>query len=135
MGKIWTYIVLTAGLILMLKLAGIPTGVEWLLVQLGLSDTYNVSGSTFAIAVGILLATSTGVGIVIGIFGRTAPEYALLAPFAIASLVVFASTFGAVINYMSNFDTWLYYPIFVIFGVFGMGFFVALVEWAFGREA
>lgn len=136
MGKVWTYITITIGLTFILKLGGIPTGIDWILTLVGFNTTGTaVNNSLFYAAIIALFAVSTGASIVIGAFGRSAPEYALLAPFASANLVVFLSTFVAVINYTSSFENWFRYPILVVFGVLAVGFIFALVEWVFGRES
>lgn len=134
MSKVWTFVTITVGLTLLMKLAGIPTGLDWMLSFLGLTDGATANNSTFFLAIATLLSISTGVSIVIGIFGRAAPEYAILAPFAVANLLVFASTFVSIISYTSSFENWIRYPIFLIFGVLTVGFVLAVIEWTFGRN-
>lgn len=134
MGKVWTYLTMTAGLIFLMKIAGIPTGVDWILTTLGFTETgVAVSTGAFTIAIIALFSLSSGAAIVIGAFGRTAPEYALLAPFAVTSLVVFLATFASIADYMSSFSSWIYYPVLGIMGVFAVGFIWSTVEFVFGR--
>lgn len=133
MAKVWTYMIIMLGTILLMNLAGLPTGVDYILNFFGLSTNgTTVSTAAFAIAIAALFVISTGSSIVIGFFGGTAPEYAQKAPFAGASLIVLLSTFAAIINYGKTFETWVYYPILFIVGLFSIGFIFALVEWVFG---
>lgn len=134
MAKLWTYITMMVGVTFLLKIAGIPTGIDWILTFIGYSNGNVVNNSTFYTAVIALFAISTGASIIIGSFGRTAPEYAILAPFATANLVVFAATFIAIANYMSNFGSWLYYPVLGIMLVYGIGFLFATVSYVFGGD-
>lgn len=134
MAKLWTYVTLMVGLTFLLKIAGIPTGVDWFLSFIGYSDGLIANNSTFYIAIVVLFAFSVGASIVIGAFGRTAPEYSLLAPFATANFIVFVGTFISIANYMSNFGTWLHYPILAIMLVFGVGFLITTISYVFGRD-
>lgn len=134
MAKLWTFSTMAVGMLFLLRIMGIPTGVDWLLTFVGYSDGNIVNNSLFYTAVIALLALSTGASIIIGVFGRTAPEYAVLAPFATGSLIVFAATFVAIANYMSNFGEWLYYPVLGIMLVYGVGFLYATVAYVFGGD-
>lgn len=134
MAKLWTYMTIMVGLVFVLKLSGIPTGLDWFLTWIGFSDAgVGVTLSQFVITIVAMLTLAAGTGIAIGFFGGSAPEYAMLAPFAAVNLVLFASVFVGIVNYMSSAPEWLYYPILVIFSVLTLGYIWAVVEWVFGR--
>lgn len=134
MEKVWTYVMLSVGLALIMNLAGIPTGLDWLLSSVGLSTSGStVNLSTFFIAIVALFTLATGGAFIIGFFGRSAPEYSFLAPFASVSVLIFVTTFISVVNYMQSQQSYFFYPILVIFGVLSVGFIFAIVEWVFGR--
>jgi len=135
MGKIYTYTIILVGLVLFLKIAGIPTGVDDFLSRIGFGDVTDIRGSQFVIALVALFSVSVGGAIIIGFFGRTAPEYTFLAVFATANMILFISTIASIINHMPSTDAWIYYPIFLILGAYGIGFVIALIEWVYGREA
>lgn len=134
MAKIWTYVTVMVGLTFLLKIAGIPTGLDWLLDFFG-GGTSAVNSSGFYIAIIAGLGIVTTATIVIGAFGRTAPEYAIKAPFAIANLALLISTFVSISSYMSNFSTWLFYPISSIMLVYSVGFVFALYTWVFEGDS
>lgn len=134
MAKLWTYVTISTGIIFLLTIAGIPTGLNWILSYVGYNTTNGLNTSDLYTAIIVLLGLPTLGSVVMSLFGRSAPEYAFLATFAIESLIVFAGTFVALANYMSNFGAWLYYPILGIMLVYGIGFLLATVAFVFGGD-
>lgn len=122
MAKVWTYITVMLGMTFLLKLAGIPTGLDWLFNYFGFGSGEAINNSTFYIRLGASLAVIGVATLVATAFGRTAPEYVIKAPFVVANILIFIATFVSITNYMSNFSSWLYWPIFMIMFVFGVGF-------------
>lgn len=134
MAKVWTYLTVMLGLTLLMKWAGIPTGLDWILNFYGFGDTA-INNSTFYTRMLVSIGLITFASIVIGALGRTAPEYAIIAPFAAINVFVLISTFYSVIAYTSNFDTWISYPIRAVMSIFGIGYVWALFSYIFGRDS
>ena len=135
MGKMGNYIMITVGLVLLLKIAGIPTGLDWIASFTGLSSSSsNVNTSSFIGAVIILLSVSVTGAIIIGTFSQTASDYVVKSGFGIATVLLFVSTFVGVTSYMSQFDSWLFYPILLVMGVMSVDFIWSTVNWVFSGE-
>ena len=139
MSKVWNMILIMTGLTLLLKFAGIPTGLDSFFTFLGLqtaNGTLAFTGDQSAlwIKIGLVLASSIGTAVVIGYFTKASFEWVIVAPFAAATGILFVSTFVSIVNYANNFETWVKYPIFMIFSIIGIGFLWGLLEWVFNRQ-
>jgi len=135
MGKVGNYIIITIGLVLLLKIAGIPTGLDWIASFVGLSTTSSaVNTSSFIAAVIILLSVSVTGAIIIGTFSQTANDYVVKSGFGIATVLLFVSTFVGIMSYMSQFQSWLFYPVLLIMGVMSIDFIWSTVNWVFSGE-
>lgn len=137
MAKLWTYLTIMIGITALLTLAGIDTGLGWFLNIVGMgSGSASFSTSSLLIAIGLVLASAGVVGaggIFLGFFTMIPFEYVFLAPFATGTLIAFIGVFTAVINYANGFPGWIYYPIWIIFGVLAIGYAMAAIEWVFNR--
>lgn len=136
MGKLWTFITLNIGLMILLQAAGIAGFFGLAYSFFGLTDSTTINTSQFVTAVIALFGLSTASSVIIGFFGRTSPEFAFLAPFAAANLIVFIGTFVGIIKYAgeNNFASWIAFPIYAVFSVLLIGFIFSLVDWVFGRD-
>ena len=135
MSKVWNTMLLILGTTFLLKLGGVPIGLDWLFTYVGLSGTYWASNSAFWTAIATLFATASAAGIIIGFFTKASFEWAVLTSFAGATLITFAGAFVAIINYANNFDSWVAYLILTIYGIMGATFIFSLVEWVFNRSS
>lgn len=135
MSKVWNMILVLTGVTLLMKIAGIPTGLDWLFDFLGLTSSgFTGSQSGLWIKIGLLLAASVGVAVVVGFFTKASFEWMIVAPFATGTAYIFISTFVSIINYASNFDSWISYTMISIYGILGIGFMWGLLEWVFNRQ-
>lgn len=111
MAKMYSYLVIGTGLILLFYAAGLPTGVDWFLSFLGISNTFDaarVAFSTFAVTAFSVLAAATVGGIVIGIFTRATPESYLMAGIATSLLTMYLATYASIITYaFGNAPNWV----------------------------
>jgi hypothetical protein len=130
MARVYTYMIVGLGLMLLTKFAGIPTGVDWLLTWFGVgSDPSQISFSAFYIAIAGILALATTTGIIIGSFTRTTPEVYLIAPLAI-SFLSFVSAFTSIVTYASsNYSGWIANVAILIFVPMTAGFVLSIIEW------
>ena len=133
--RLWTYMIIMMGITIVMKFTGIPTGVDSFLAGVGLANnTASVTTSAFFVSIAALLVLATATGIGMGLIGGVTPEFAILAPFASVWLLLFASNIIALLNYSSSLDTWMYYPIFAVFGTLAVGFGMTIVDYVMGRE-
>jgi len=135
MSKVWNTMIMILGTTFLLKLGGLPIGLDWLFSFIGISGSYWYSNNAFWVAIATLFATATAAGIVIGFFTKASFEWAVLTSFASATLITFAGAFVAIINYANNFDSWVAYLILSLYGIMGALFIFSLVEWVFNRSS
>jgi len=130
---LWTYITVAVGLALLMNLAGIPTGSDFILTETGLLDNSVNNSSFYSEILTILLGIGLGT-IIIGLFGRVSPEYLIKASVATSTGLLFISVYTGIIMYMNSFEKWLYYPILALLGVLAVGYMWSLIEWVLGGD-
>ena len=110
MARVYTYILIMTGMMILLELGGIQTGLNALLVLIGISITglgttsANITTSTlsdvlFSSSSGLLIAGIATGAIIAGLFTRSSPENFILLPLITGIGFAFAGTFVSVINY------------------------------------
>ena len=127
MAKIFTYIVILYGTLLLLSLAGIPIGMEDLLGK------FDLTGGTFWAAVIGITTLSFGIGVTLSRLIATSPDFYVSSSFAVGSLIPLTIGFSGVINYAHLLSDWVYYIVLVVFGVLGAGYLVACADWILNR--
>lgn len=138
MSKVFTYAILSVGMMLVLNIMGIPTGVSSILSWIGLSgSSQTVDVSLFITTIlAVFAGTALVTGIFIGLLTRsTAPESYLIAPL-MAQLAVFVGTFTSVINYASaaTGNDWSSKVILVIMAPVAIGYGISLISYWRGAE-
>lgn len=140
MAKIFTYIIISVGLLLLLYIAGIQTITGAVIAQLGISNTESLSGidssalgTKVAAIIAILIGTSTA--IVIGTFGRSSGDTIAWATVASSLLVLFTSEFcNIAIALAKETEAWIGYLLFVIMAPFIVGYVIAIFDWIKGQD-
>jgi len=136
MSKVFTYAILSVGMMLIMNIMGIPTGVTTILSWVGLADpSQSIDTSLFFTAI-IAVFTATAVtGIIIGTLTRSSPESYIIAPL-VAGLVVFVGTFTSIINYSkaSTGADWAYYVVLVILAPVAIGYGISLISYWRGAD-
>ena len=136
MSKVFTYVMLSVGMILIMNSMGIPTGVSTILSWIGLADpTQAIDTSLFFIAVAAVFSASAVVGIIIGTLTRSSPESYIAAAFT-GGLLVFAGTFTSVINYIqaATGNDWAAKVMLVIMAPVAIGYGISLVSYWRGAD-
>lgn len=141
--KVYNYIMLITGMILILELFGINTGVDALLSTFGvqgLSDgvpTFNFSVSAFWDGIfsvtGILTTLATFGVVIIGSLVSRSPENFIILPFITATLVLFGSAFVTIIDSTSGMGA-LSIIIYLFMVPLAVGFTHSLVEFFRGTD-
>jgi hypothetical protein len=134
MSKVYNYMILSVGLVLLMKFAGIPTGADSLLIYMGYADNASqISTGTFFLAVAALFAIGVVSGITISFFTKTSSESYLIAPIALGIFTVISSTFVSIINYTNNMG-FVNYLVWLIFAPLLIGFGIAIIQFWRGTE-
>ncbi len=153
MAKVWKYVYVTVGLVILLKLAGLPTGADSVLRLIGVTfdiggkiQNVTTSASTFSDVIfkntgdaslrGILIAIAAATGgIIAGLFTRAKPENLILLPFITTTLVLFFATTVSIMQYtISLGQTWVTAIMVVFLLPFTVGFILATLEFFRGTD-
>jgi len=134
MAKLFTYVILMLGLLMLLKLGGFIQ-VSSILDTYGLGDITQDMGSSgfFASLIVVLGLASAVSAIVIGYFTKSSSEYTFLAGFAVGSLFILVPAFVQVYSIATGFSDWIKYPVWVVFSILGVGYGYAVFDWVFNR--
>lgn len=134
MAKVYGFVVLSVLMMLVMNLAGIPTGVNSILEWVGItSEGQDISNSQFFAAIAAIFATSALTGIIVGFFTRASPESFIAAGFT-GLLTVFIGTFISVINYAEQTGDVFYNIILVVLAPITIGYGVSLVSYWRGAD-
>ena len=145
MAKVWKYVIISVGLIFLLKIAGLSTGNESLFDLLGL--VFNTDGTVSQVGLnnsalfnfifgntGILVAAIGG-AVIAGLFTRAKPENLIILPLITTVLVIFIQAgYSIMIDANSLGQTWISTIIFLLMLPFTTGFLLALVDYFRGVD-
>lgn len=133
MPRMYSYLVIGTGLILLFYAAGLPTGVDWFLTFIGVTsalDGSRVAFSTFFLAASAVLASATIGGILVGFFTRASPESFLIAGFSTSLLTVFLGTYASIITYAAtNAPSWVAITVALIMLPLNIGFISTVLDY------
>lgn len=136
MSKVFTYAILSVGMMLIMNIMGIPTGVTTILSWVGLANpTQSIDTSLFFTAIVAVFAATAITGIIIGTLTRSSPESYIIAPL-VSGLVVFVGTFTSIINYTqtSTGSDLAYYVTLVILAPVAIGYGISLISYWRGAD-
>jgi len=146
--KLGGWVVLLSTMVLFLTLLGLPTGLSRVLDSMGVTisqetngiDVVDIEQSSIWDEIfgttGILVALiGTVIGsVAIGLFGKGYDVSLVYAPFIVAIAGMYASTFWGIISYVKSFEQlWMTSIVGLIFGVLGVGFLMACLDYFGGR--
>lgn len=138
MAKLSTYVMVTAGLMILLSLSGLPTTIGWVLGQLGvnLGNIQNFSSSGFYVAMFAAITLLISVtGIRIGIFGTPSTTTFAAAGAAVPLAVLIGDMISIVTLANSGGPNWVGYIVFLILVPFVFGYMITLFDWVRGGSA
>ena len=133
MSKVYNYIIVSVGLVLLLQYAGLPTGASlfWLGVTNG--DISNVSAGQFYLAIMGLFTLGVGATIVIGYFTKSSSESYIVAPIAGGLFTVITSTLIAITVYTKDMG-WIHYISNLLFIPLLIGLGIAVINFWRGTD-
>jgi hypothetical protein len=127
--KIFTYLTIIYGSLLLLFLAGIPMGSNALLDKFDFIDSpVTLWGTIIALA-----ALAVSGGLIIAALTKTSPDLYLSATFATITFIPIVAFFPSVIEYAHTLNDWVYYLTLVIVGVLGVGYIISVADWITNR--
>jgi len=153
MGKVWTYVFISIGLMMVLHFAGFPTGVTGTVFNtIGLKAGIDASGNQFISNVtttdstlynkvfrntgddlGVLILLGTGL-IIAGLLTKSKPENLILLP-VILVLLAFVSAYYSLMVYVIGLgQQWAIFIMTLIFLPITVGFIIALAEFFRGTD-
>ncbi len=135
--KVFNYIILIVGMISLLEIAGIPTGVSNILnfvgINIGVSST--TIGSGFYLAVLAIMSAAIVVGVGVGFITKSPSENYVILPLIVGSLFFFGGAFTSIINWaFANTPVWTSTIVSLILGLLSVGYIVSLVEFFRGTD-
>lgn len=136
MSKVFTYVILSIGMLLILNMMGIPTAASSILSWVGLANPNQaIDTSLFFTAIAAVFAASAVVGIIVGFLTRASPESYIAATLC-GGLIVFVGTFTSIINYTNaaTGNDWASKIIFVIMAPIAIGYGISLVSYWRGAD-
>ena len=138
--KVFNYIILTLGIVLVLHFAGIDTG-STIVDIVGLNENgLAIDSSAFYNYLfgtgGILLALGVGLGIVAGFFTQQKYENFIILPFIGAYLVNFTTALFNIVKYSlsASVPRWIGISVLCILGPLTIGLVFSLVEFFRGTD-
>lgn len=136
--KIWNYLIISIGMVLLFKFAGIDYGATAIIDLFGVSTT-GISTGTSAFWNSILGSSGILIGIVagviIGAFTRTSPENYIILPLITGTLGGLIQAFVGIVTYsVANYSGWVSGIIILLLAPFTAGYIFALVEFFRGTD-
>ena len=138
--KVFNYIMLLSGFIVLLEIAGIPTGADGVRTLIGFATgqvditASNFFDAIFSADLGILLIGLAG-SIVTGFVLRGRLENFIILPFITGTLIFFAQVFQSIITEaLKSGQTWESWIILLILTPLTVGYIFSLVEFFRGAD-
>lgn len=132
---IYKWIVIIAGITLLLNMGGLQTGAGLILEKLGV-DIFNnpqdISLSNFFITASAIFTAASVIGITIGLLVTSSPESFLLLGYT-SLLLSFVADAISIISYTSQFGGWVSSIVSLIFIPLALGYLHSVVSWWGGK--
>ena len=140
MARVWTFTLITIGMMFLLAAGGIPTTSGYILGMIGFNTgtldwVNNFQTGGFYGSLLTLMAILAGVSaVVIGIFGSQQTDLPIRGTIATTILILFIGDTIATINYASLQATYLGWVVTLLFFPLVLGYILALVDWIGGKD-
>ena len=134
MAKVFTYLFVIAGLILMFNVMGIPTLSNKIITYFGVEDPENLNLSVIAVLIAGIFAGVTASAITIGYLTKSSPETILLIGYAEILLLFTLDIIGVIIYVYAHYEEWVATCLSLFLVPIAIGYFHAVVSWWGGRD-
>lgn len=125
--RMYNYLIISLGLVLLLKFAGFIDTAD-ALTWTGLGSGAMTS-SLFYLAVLAVFTTAATVGaIIVGYLTKSSPESTIVAGLAGGIFLLITSAFATIMLQLEA-ETYIYYILFTVMSLYMMGFFVSIIDW------
>ena len=134
MAKLFTYVILTVGLVILFNAAGLQTAGSIVMEKFGIEfgEIQNFRlGTLFITFLVSAIAGLLAAGIIMGTLGRGSPELAVTALYA-TPLVALVGDLVSIIVFGGT--GWVGYLIFLIMAPLIAGYVISLYDWVRGRD-
>ena len=137
MAKVYTFLVILAGMSLLLAFAGIPTGSQLILSSMDIiQNPSNFTGSSFYQQISAILAVVAVATIIVGFFTKGQSETFIVSGFA-AFLFSYVADAVSIITYLNSTlgsDNWVTILVTLILAPLIFGFGISIIEWWRGGD-
>jgi len=124
--------VIIIGALFILKMAGVQTGADDVLIKFGLGTAGSISMSAFLLSLGAIYATAAGAGIIIGYFTKASFEWAVIAT-SIAQLAVLYGSIDSLMSLGTALPYWGSAIVYAVWGILGVLYVWSAFEFTFNR--
>src|SRR3990167_7475791 len=130
MGKIFTYSIILATMLLGLSFAGFDTTGSMILYAINNGDISTIASSILFLAIVAIFTLGVGASIIIGIYTRQSTESIIVASLCSSLLAWTISDFLIILNASRDFGIeWMPNLVSIIFIPIIIGYFIAIVQW------
>ena len=133
--KVWTYVFIITGIMILFTLAGLNTSGGYVIGVLGLGDSTGLTRiqetplwSKIIWGIGILAGVTA---VIVGIFGRSISTLPISAGIASGFLLLFVGDLISIISFVEGWERWI---LVLIIAPLVIGFLLAIYEWVIGRD-
>ena len=127
--RVYNYLTIILGLLLLFNMAGIETTSHLLLDKTGLLTPENFSNSTFVTTLATILAGVAVATVTIGLFTKASTESFMLAGYSTILLLFAADIVGIMVYANSNYGGWIGSIITLLLGGVAVGYAHSVISW------
>jgi len=127
--RVYNYLTIILGLLLLFNMAGIETTSHLLLDKTGLLNPENFSNSTFVTTLATILAGVAVATITIGLFTKASTESFMLAGYSSILLLFAADIVGIMVYANSNYGGWIASIVTLLLGGIAGGYAHSVISW------
>ena len=132
--KLYYFLTILVGVMILMNLAGINTSSGYLLTYLGIMHPEDFQSSQLYNTIAAIFIAAVVSGVVIGFFTKASPESILIAPLA-GILLLFVGDIISIITYVSGLGVeWAKYVILAILAPLAIGYIISVVEFWRGND-
>lgn len=127
--RIYTFLIIVVGLMMLFNLAGINTATGYVLNKLNAMNPDGLGLTNFSLIIAAIFAVAVGGGVVIGFFTKSPVESIILVSYA-EVLLLFLADWIFIMQYMNtNYYGWMSWIVSLIMFPLAVGYLHSVVSW------